>query len=214
VGWFGGKPLWRLVETNFWSLNALAVQPAYALSREALRQLAERFLPANADQRSRDLTRAVSAAASGLLICGFSIWLVVLTWPGARWTGSLSDLASPSRLAHVALHNSIVIVAAYLAIAGLVWGLADTVMPQPRNLPGFKPGPSVGKTWRVAHLSDIHVVGERYGFRIEGGRSGPRGNDRLKQALAELDALHAHHPLDIVLITGDVTDAGRSSEWA
>ena len=138
----------------------------------------------------------------------------MLAWPGARWTGSLSDLASPSRLAHIALHNSIVIVAAYLAIAGLIWGLADTAMPQPHNLPGFKPGPSVGKTWRVAHLSDIHVVGERYGFRIEGGRSGPRGNERLKQALAELDALHARRPLDVVLITGDVTDAGRSSEWA
>lgn len=34
IGWFGGKPLWRLIEANFWSLNALAVQPAYALSRE------------------------------------------------------------------------------------------------------------------------------------------------------------------------------------
>ena len=57
VGWFGGKPLWRLIETNFWSLNALAVQPAYALSREALRQLAERFLPA-----ARRPTRARSDA--------------------------------------------------------------------------------------------------------------------------------------------------------
>ena len=214
VGWFGGKPLWRLAETNFWSLNALAVQPAYALTREALRQLAEWFLPADADQRSRDLTRAISAAASGLLICGLSVWLVVLAWPGARWTGSLSDLSPLSRLAHVALHNSVVIVAAYLAITGLAWGLADTAMTQPHDLMGYAPSPAAGKTWRVAHLSDIHVVGERYGFRIEGGRSGPRGNERLKRALAELDSIHARQPLDIVLITGDLTDAGRSSEWA
>jgi hypothetical protein len=214
VGWFGGKPLWRLIETNFWSLNALAVQPAYALSREALRQLAERFLPAQANQQARDLIRAVSAATSGLLICGFSLWILTLAWPSTRWTGSLSDLASPSLLAHAALHNSVVIVAAYLAMAGLVWGLADTLMTQPHDLPNFEPAPAAGKTWRVAHLSDIHVVGERFGFRIEGGRSGPRGNERLKQALAALDEAHAREPLDFVLITGDITDAGRSSEWA
>ena len=31
VGWFGWRPLFRLAETNFWSLNALAVQPGYAI---------------------------------------------------------------------------------------------------------------------------------------------------------------------------------------
>jgi hypothetical protein len=29
-----------------------------------------------------------------------------------------------------------------------------------------------------------------------------------------LDEIHAAHPLDVILITGDVTDAGRSTEWA
>lgn len=214
LAWFGGRPLWRLMETNFWTLNALAVQPAYALSREALRQLAERFLPVDADQRSRDTTRALSAAVSGLLICGLSILMVALAWPSTRWTGTLADLYSPATLVHIALHNSIVIVAGYLAVAGLMWGLADTVMPQPRDLPHIEPAPASGKIWRVAHLSDIHVVGERFGFRIEGGRSGPRGNERFKAALAKLDAIHANDPLDIILISGDITDAGRSSEWA
>jgi len=214
VGWFGGKPLWRLIETNFWTLNGLAVQPAYTLSREALRQLAEKFLPVDANQRARDRVRAVSATVSGLMICGLSLWVIGLAWPGTRWTGSLADLSSPSTLALAALHNSIVIVAAYLAVAGLTWGLADTVMTQPRDLPRFEPAPTIGKIWRVAHLSDIHVVGERFGFRIEGGRSGPRGNERFKQALARLDAIHAHEPLDLILISGDITDAGRSSEWA
>jgi hypothetical protein len=214
IGWFGGKPLWRLIETNFWSLNALAVQPAYAVSREALRQLAEWFLPKTTDQRTRNLIRAISAGASGLLICGISIWLVVLAWPGSRWTGSLLNLSSLSTLMNVALHNSVVIVAAYLAVAGLAWGLADAAMTQPCDLENCASAPASGKTWRVVHLSDIHVVGERFGFRIEGGRAGPRGNERLKQLLAELDAIHAHNPLDVILITGDVTDAGRSSEWA
>src|SRR5688500_6633786 len=29
LGWFGWRPLFRAAETNFWSLNALAVQPGY-----------------------------------------------------------------------------------------------------------------------------------------------------------------------------------------
>ena len=32
--------------------------------------------------------------------------------------------------------------------------------------------------------------------------------------MARLDEVHAAHPLDIILITGDLTDAGRSAEWA
>ena len=63
-------------------------------------------------------------------------------------------------------------------------------------------------------MSDIHTVGERYGFRIESGRSGPRGNERLRETLARLHEIHAAHPLDVILITGDLTDAGRSAEWA
>ena len=57
-------------------------------------------------------------------------------------------------------------------------------------------------------------MGERYGFRIESGRSGPSGNDRLRQAMAHLDMLCGKDQLDAILITGDMTDAGRSAEWA
>jgi Calcineurin-like phosphoesterase len=34
------------------------------------------------------------------------------------------------------------------------------------------------------------------------------------QALARLDEIHAKQPLDAILVTGDLTDAGRSAEWA
>jgi hypothetical protein len=57
-------------------------------------------------------------------------------------------------------------------------------------------------------------VGEHYGFRIESGRSGPRGNERLRRVLAQLDAIDKTNPLDAVLMTGDMTDSGRSAEWA
>ena len=42
IGWFVGRPLLRLAENSFWSLNALAIQPVYTAFREGLRHLAER----------------------------------------------------------------------------------------------------------------------------------------------------------------------------
>ena len=117
-------------------------------------------------------------------------------------------------LATVALANSIVAISAYVAVAALIWGFADAAMAQPRNLSKFGKASRDSRTWRIVHLSDIHVVGEDYGFRLESGRSGPRGNDRLRRLLDQLDAINAKGRLDTILITGDMTDAGISTEWA
>ena len=66
------------------------------------------------------------------------------------------------------------LVSAYLAVASLVWGFADASMQQPLDLAAFDAAlPEGARRWRVAHLSDVHVVGERYGFRIESGRGRP-----------------------------------------
>jgi predicted MPP superfamily phosphohydrolase len=138
----------------------------------------------------------------------------VICSPRSRWLGNITDLASPHDLVVVALANTIVLVAAYLAAAALVWAIADATMPQLRELGEFLAGSDAARTWRIAHLSDIHVVGERYGFRIESGRAGPRGNERLNQLLKLLDAIDANNPLDAILVTGDLTDAGRSAEWS
>ena len=214
LGWMGGRPLLRMAERGFWSLNSLAAQPGYAFCREGLRQLAERLLRRRLDVESRARLRAASAAGAGVILCGIALGLVWLAWPASRWVGDVADLASPQRLVGPALANTVVLVGLYLAAAALGWGIADATMDQPRDLPAFDPLPAGGRTWRIAHLSDLHVVGERYGFRIESGRSGARGNERLERVLARLDALHAEQPLHLVLITGDVTDAGRSTEWA
>ena len=131
-----------------------------------------------------------------------------------RWLGSTADLALPHHLIVPTLANAIVIMSAYLAAASLVWGFADASMDQPLDLQEFDAAPFGSRVWRVAHLSDIHIVGERYGFRIESGRGGPRGNARVRRVMALLEAEHAARPLDLILITGDMTDAGRSGEWA
>jgi hypothetical protein len=137
---------------------------------------------------------------------------VALAWRGSRWIGDVADLSRPLSLALLAFANALVLVGAYLAGFALIWGIADARMDQPRDLVAFDPAPPEGILWRVAHLSDLHVVGERYGFRIESGRSGPCGNERLARLLSRLEVIHATEPLDLIL--GDITDAGRSSEWA
>jgi 3',5'-cyclic AMP phosphodiesterase CpdA len=214
VAWFAGGHMFRLVERSFWALNSLAVEPGYAACREALQHVADRLLPPRGGKARRARLHVAATAASGITICGLSLLVAMLAWPSTRWVGEVSDLIALHRLALIALANGVVLVAAYVAVAALLWALADATMAQPRPLVAFQPLSAQATTWRIAHLSDIHVVGERYGFRIESGRSGPQGNERLQRVLVELDSLHAEHPLDMVLITGDITDAGRSAEWA
>ncbi len=214
IGWFGWRTLFRLAESGFWSLNSVVVQPGYAATREILRQLAEKLFPSSALKDQFAKLRAGSAVAAGILICAVSFLVVYLVWPSTQFFGSLAEIGSWRELIVVALANSIVVIASYLAIAALFWGAANSLMAQPRDLLAFDTPPEQGRLWRVVHLSDIHVVGERYGFRIESGRVGPRGNERLKRLLDRLEAIHATAPLDVVLITGDMTDAGSSAEWA
>jgi predicted MPP superfamily phosphohydrolase len=214
AGYLGGRHLYRLAESGFWSLNSVAVQPGYALCRESLRHLVELVPRGKGDPESRARLRAATAAGAGLILCGIALSVIMLVWPATRWLGAVADLASPQRLIVPALANAVAIVSGYLAAASLAWGLADATMDQPRDLPRFDDAAAGARIWRVAQLSDLHVVGERYGFRIESGRSGPRGNGRLERVLARLDQAHGDQPLDFVLVTGDVTDAGRSAEWA
>ena len=214
LGWLGGRRLLQLAENSFWSLSALAVQPVYVLFREGFRHLVEALLAGKIGPSGRAKARAGAAAASGLTICGLALGVIALAWPASRWLGSVADLAAPMRLLPAVLANAIVLISAYLAAAALVWGMADATMAQPADHPGFAIAEPGCRTWRIAHLSDLHTVGERYGFRIESGRSGPRGNERLDLVLAKLNEVHATEPLDFVLITGDLTDAGRSAEWA
>ena len=213
AGWYGVRPLFRAAERSFWSLNALVVQPGYALCREGLRHLTERRFAGAVEEGARARMRSATAAAAGLVVCAVAVCIVALLWPATRWSGGIADLSAPLHLIGPALANSVVLVGVYLAVISLVWGFADAAMHQPGDLASFDDAPASARRWRIAHLSDVHAVGERYGFRIESGRAGPRGNERLAQALERLAALHAADPVDIVLFTGDMTDAGRSSEW-
>ena len=158
--------------------------------------------------------RAMSCAGAGLLLFAVAALVAIAAWPQTRWIGTVSDLASPHLLVLPTIANTIVVMSTYLALAALVWGFADANADQPLDLQAFDAADPSARVWRVAHLSDVHVVGERYGFRIESGRAGPRGNGRLIHAMEHLAASHKAQPLDLVLISGDMTDAGISAEWA
>src|SRR3954447_19503267 len=95
VAWFGGRPLFGLAETSFWSLNALVVQPGYALCRETLRHVVEGMLLIGASKATVAFVRAALAAASGLLIGAIGLLIVWLTWPATQWTADLADLTTP-----------------------------------------------------------------------------------------------------------------------
>ena len=213
AGWFGWQPLLRIAERNFWSLNALAIQPGYAFCREGLRYLAERMLSTAASDTTRARLRAISSAAAAIILSIVAVVIAAAVWPASRWIGTAADLLDVRGLIVPTLANAVVVVCAYLTVAALIWGFADALMDQPINLGAFDAA-SGGPTWRVAHLSDIHLVGERYGFRIESGRRGPRGNDRFARILEGIEAIHKTRPLDLILITGDMTDAGIATEWA
>ena len=214
LGFFGVRSMFRMAESSFWSLNSLAVEPIYIVCREGLRQLVEKLVQSRLNEQQLAAVRAGTAGAAGVVISAAALAVLLVSWPSSRWLGHVTDLASPRDLVSVALANSIVLVAAYLAVASLVWAVADATMPRLRDFGEFPGNPRAGRTWRIAHLSDIHVVGERYGFRIESGRAGPRGNGRLNRLLAQLDSIHAKNPIDAIVITGDMTDAGRSAEWS
>lgn len=203
---WGGRVL-RAVERNFWALNAALVQPLYMAVRELVGLVLEQVAPTRDFAAARRMAGLVAGA-----VLAFGAALVALA-AGPLPSVIVDDL-SPAGLLRAAgdsLTNGIWAIAVYLMIGAPAWSVAEALAGSPREIDeAIQPGTAA---WRVAHLSDIHVVGDPYGFRLECGRDGPRGNARLDAALAALEAEDAAAPIDWVLVTGDVTDAGRNAEY-
>ncbi len=123
LGWIGWRPLWRTAEVNFWSLNALAVQPGYTFCREALRYLAEHMFSGNSGVAARGRLRAISSAGAAIILCVCGLLIAILAWPASHWVGTVADLLSLHSLVLSALANAVVVVSAYLAVVSLDLGL-------------------------------------------------------------------------------------------
>ncbi|WP_376099931.1 metallophosphoesterase family protein [Roseomonas sp. CCTCC AB2023176] len=211
AAWFWGGTLLRLAEGCFWALNASFVQPLYVMIRELVRLAAEAFPPLREVAGTRS---AAGLAAGGLIALGAA---GVAWWAGPLPTflpddGSLEGLLWSVR---AALANGVWAAMLYLGTGAVAWSLAEAASGAPESwTPTDAPDADATRpAWRVAHLSDVHAVGEPYGFRLESGRDGPRGNAFLGDVLAQLAEEDRAHRLDCILVTGDLTDAGRNAEF-
>jgi 3',5'-cyclic AMP phosphodiesterase CpdA len=208
-----GRPLARFAMKKFWNLHYTLVFPIFVTVREAVRMVAERVPHLVTTPEQIDRRRLLGTVVAALLLVGAGIGLAVgfIVSMGLQ----IVDVryVRPWAIAKAGLVNAAVIFGLSTAAESLYW------LWHRRKLTGrvldWAPGPSRtgAVSSRVAHLSDLHLVGERYGYRMEAGTLGPQGNRRMSRALELLAAIHASSPLEHVLVTGDITDAGTRAEW-
>src|SRR4029077_16245810 len=85
LGGVGWRPLFRIAETSFWSLNALAVQPGYAFGREALRHLTERMWGKNLTLAGRAQLRSANSIGAAIVLSTCAVLVAIAAWPASRW---------------------------------------------------------------------------------------------------------------------------------
>jgi 3',5'-cyclic AMP phosphodiesterase CpdA len=211
--WFGKAVVSKVVD-DFWHLHYTLVFPLFVSLRELISAAAERLPPRTMTADMLRRRRRFGTVLAAMLLAGGALALAVsVTFGGvSRYISSLHlDVWS---LAITGVRNAVFILAVSTVAASLFWFWQEITSELPVR--DWTPDPAAttaAPAIRVAHLSDLHFVGERYGCRMETGTSGPLGNDRIRRALEALEAIHAATPLDRVLVTGDVTDAGTRSEW-
>ena len=209
-----GRPLLPKAVENFWHLHYTLVFPVFVAAREVLRSIAERFSGETGSAEQLDRRRRMGTVFGALLFAAGGVALAVTVDLSIGLQLVDVERVRPWAVARAALGNAAVVLGVSTAAESLYWvwrelGFRGRVLdwaPSP-----LEPGTP---TDRVAHLSDLHFVGDRYGCRMESGTHGPRGNRCIRRALRKLTAIHASRPLDRILVTGDITDAGTRAEWA
>ena len=209
-----GRPLLALAVDYFWHLHYTLVVPILVALRELLRAGAERFPGRAITSEQLNRRRRLGTVLAALLLAagGLALAMTVEVSIGLQ----LVDVehVRPWAVARAALGNAAVILGLSTVVESLYWLWRELTINGPAL--DWVPDPSKAESSvaRVAHLSDLHLVGERYGYRMEAGTHGPRGNRCIRNALRKLAAINALTPLDRVLVTGDITDAGTRAEWA
>src|SRR5215467_6929762 len=211
-------PLWtgrRFVSIaldNYWHLHYTLVFPIFVALREIFRVVSER-LPGASTQERIHRRRRVATVFAALLLGGAGLALAMSVELSLGLKIVDAERVAPWAVARAALGNAAMVFGFSTAGASVFWlwrelSVSEPVLDWPHPL---EPAASL---FRVAHLSDLHVVGERYGYRMETGTHGPQGNQCVLDALERLAAIDASRRLHRVLITGDITDAGTRAEWA
>ena len=210
---WSGRRLVTTVFDNFQHLHYTLVFPLFVALREFLRVIAERLLGRSITPQRLNRGRRIGAAVAALLFAagGLALALAVERSFGFQILDVLT--AHPWALAKESLGNAAIILGFSTVLASLYWLWRELTLSGP--VLDWAPASSnpEAPAVRIAHLSDLHLVGERYGYRMEAGTHGPRGNRRILRVFRKLAAIDAATPLDRIFVTGDITDAGTRAEW-
>ncbi|HEX7962632.1 MAG TPA: metallophosphoesterase [Terriglobales bacterium] len=198
---------------NYSRLHYTLVFPAFVTLREVLRTMAERLPGMSNTQEHLYRRRRAGTVFAALLFGGGGLALALSIELSSGLQLVDVERVRPWAVAQAALGNAMIVLGFSTAGASLFWLWRELTLSGPVLDWAPKPSERTASVVRVAHLSDLHVVGERYGFRMETGTHGPQGNRCVGDALEQLAAIHASNPVDRVLVTGDLTDAGTRSEW-
>jgi 3',5'-cyclic AMP phosphodiesterase CpdA len=210
---FGRPLLLRGVDT-FWHLHYTLIFPAIVVVREMLQIIAERVpgRPRTPEQLHR--RRRVASVLAALLLGSAG---AVLAWRIAVSLGlQLIDAGQvrPWAAVEAAMGNAALVLGLSTVFESGYWLWRELTLNAP-VLDWHPSAPRAGSTTSlIAHLSDLHIVGSRYDFRMESGLLGPQGNDCIRRALRKLSTIQAHAPVARIFMTGDVTDDGTRGEWA
>ncbi len=165
LAWWAWRPLLRLAETNFWTLNAVLVQPAYLASREIARTA---FAP-----RSR--TGRLAKLAAGAAIALPPLAIAWLAWPSTRWIGAPSDLIRPEGLMAAAFANALVVMMGYARPARARSGPSAT---RRRRAPSI----SIRRSRCQARASGASRISPTCTRSASATDSGSRAGDRARAA--------------------------------
>ncbi len=214
AGLWAGRGFLAAAFATVRSLHYTLIFPIFVSLREVLSTVGERLIGPSISPEQLARMRRICTILAALLyaLAGFALAMVIEVRTGLQFVNV--DRATVWVTVKATLGNAAVILGASTVFESLVWLWRELSLTNP--VLNWAPGPPLpGSTIvRVAHLSDLHLVGERYGFRMETGMSGPRGNRRFRNALRKLAAIHKQAPLDRIVVTGDITDAGTRAEWA
>ena len=209
-----GRRFLYLALDNYAHLHYTLVFPVFVAIREVFRSIAERLPGMSNTQEHLYRRRRIGTVLAALLLggAGFALAMSVELSAGLQLVDV--ERVRPWAVLKAALGNAALVLGFSTAAVSLFWLWRELTVSAP--VLDWTPSPqkAAAPVVRVAHLSDLHVVGERYGYRMETGTHGPQGNRCVREALQRLAAVHAANPIDRVVITGDVTDAGVRAEWA
>jgi 3',5'-cyclic AMP phosphodiesterase CpdA len=207
------RPLLAVLLDNFWHLHHTLVFPLFVTLREAI-SIGLEAVPARAlDAQALYRLRRTSTVLAAVVLAGGGVALAsVAPFSTVVRLDSLGPV-SLAALTSAALGNALIVLGLSTAIASVYWFSREISSATP--VLDWAPNPPVpgARTLRIAHVSDLHLVGERYGYRMESGTSGPCGNDRATRAFCQLETIQAARALDHIIATGDMTDAGTRAEW-